>query len=104
VQLDFWENERDKNNQHRVELALLGFDGQEVNQPHSPMINWWFVSNIGFGRSGCYLSMLIISLRPGITKNPNHLLPGTSLGFETNIGGDEKGGFKVAKVNLSLPD
>jgi hypothetical protein len=39
------------------------------------------VSNIGFGRSGCYLSMLTISLKPGITRNPNHLLPGTSLGI-----------------------
>jgi hypothetical protein len=25
VQVDFWENERDKDNQHGVELALLGF-------------------------------------------------------------------------------
>jgi hypothetical protein len=24
-----------------VELALLGFDCQEANQPHSPMINRW---------------------------------------------------------------
>jgi hypothetical protein len=32
--------------------------------------------------SGCYLSMLAISLRPGITRNPEHLIPGTSLGFE----------------------
>jgi hypothetical protein len=31
--------------------------------------------------SGCYLSMLTISLKPGITRNPNHLLPGTSLGI-----------------------
>jgi hypothetical protein len=60
VQKDFGENKRDKDNQHGVELALLGFD-------------------IG---SGCYLSMLAISLRPGITRNPKHLLPGTSLGFD----------------------
>jgi hypothetical protein len=30
------ENERDKDNQHRVELALLGFDCQAANRPHSP--------------------------------------------------------------------
>jgi hypothetical protein len=53
--------------------------------------------------------MLAISLRPGIPKNPEHLLAGTSLGFEyikqgKYISGDERGGFKVAKVNLSLPD
>jgi hypothetical protein len=36
VQKDFGENVRDKYNQHRVELALLGFDCQEANQPHSP--------------------------------------------------------------------
>jgi hypothetical protein len=53
--------------------------------------------------------MLAISLRPGITRNPEHILPGTSLGFEyvkqgKYISGDERGGFKVAKVNLPLPD
>jgi hypothetical protein len=53
--------------------------------------------------------MLAISLRLGITKNPEHLLPGTSLGFEyikpgKYISGDERGGFKVAKVNLPLPN
>jgi hypothetical protein len=53
--------------------------------------------------------MLAISLRPGIPRNPEHLLPGTSLGYEymkqgKYISGDERGGFKVAKVNLPLPD
>jgi hypothetical protein len=36
VQEDFGENERDKGNRHRVELALLGFDCQAANRPHSP--------------------------------------------------------------------
>jgi hypothetical protein len=58
--------------------------------------------------SGCYLSMLAIFLRPGITRNPEHLLRGTPLGFEylkqgKYISGDERGGFHVAKVNLPLP-
>jgi hypothetical protein len=53
--------------------------------------------------------MLAISLKPGITRKPKHLLPGTSLGLEymkkyKYISGDERGGFKVAKVNLPLPD
>jgi hypothetical protein len=53
--------------------------------------------------------MLAISLIPGITRNPEHLLAGTSLGFEymkkdKYISGDERGGFKVAKVNLPIPD
>jgi hypothetical protein len=53
--------------------------------------------------------MLAISLRLGITRNPNHLLPGTSLGFEymkkgKYISEDERGGFKVAKVNLPLSE
>jgi hypothetical protein len=52
---------------------------------------------------------LAISLRPGITRKPKHLLPGTSLGFDyvkkdKYISGDERGGFKVDKVNLSLSD
>jgi hypothetical protein len=64
VQKDFGENEIDKDNQHEVELALLGFDCQAANRPHST--------------SGCYLSMLAISLRPGIKRNLKHLLPRTS--------------------------
>jgi hypothetical protein len=45
----------------------------------------------------------------GFTRNPKHLLPGTSLGFDymkqgKYISGDEKRGFKVAKVNLPLSD
>jgi hypothetical protein len=53
--------------------------------------------------------MLAISLKLGITRNPKHLLPGISLGFEymkkgKYISEDERGGFKVAKVNLPLPD
>jgi hypothetical protein len=43
------------------------------------------------------------------TINRQHLLPGTFLGFEymkqgKYISGDERGGFKVAIVNLPLPD
>jgi hypothetical protein len=53
--------------------------------------------------------MLAISLKLGITRNPKHLLPGTSLGFEymkegKYKSGDERRGFKVAKVNLPLSD
>jgi hypothetical protein len=108
VQVDFWKNERDKDNPYGVELSLLGFDCQEANQPH-PTHLWstgGVVSNIRFGRSGCYLSMLTISLKPGITRNLNHLLPGTSLGIwrKENLNEDERGGFKVAKVKLPLSE
>jgi hypothetical protein len=53
--------------------------------------------------------MLAISLRSGIPRNSEHLLPRTSLGYEymkqgKYISGDERGGFKVAKVNLPLLD
>jgi hypothetical protein len=52
---------------------------------------------------------MAISLRPCIPRNPAYLLPETSLGFEymkqdKYISGDERGGFKVAKVNLPLPN
>jgi hypothetical protein len=86
-----------------------------AKQPIDPthlMINWWCceaTSSSGDIGLECYLSMLAISLRLGITRNPEHLLVGTSLGFEymkqgKYISGDERGGFKVAKVNLPLPD
>jgi hypothetical protein len=86
-----------------------------ARQPIDPsylMINRWCceaTSGSGDIGSGCYLSMLAVSLRPGIPRNPEYLLPGTSLGFEymkqgKYISGDERGGFKVDKVNLPLPD
>jgi hypothetical protein len=76
------------------------------------MINRWCceaTSGAGHIGSGCYLSMLAISLRPGIRRNPEHLLRGTSLGIEylrqgKYISGDERGGFRLATVNLPLPD
>jgi hypothetical protein len=86
-----------------------------AKQPIDPsylMINRWCCeATLGSGDIGsrCYLSMLAISLRPGITRNPEHLLCGTSLGLEylkqgKYISGDERGGFHVTKVNLPLPD
>jgi hypothetical protein len=50
--------------------------------------------------------MLAISLRPGITRNPKHLLPGLPYDLKKSkyISEDERGGFKVAKVSLHLSD
>jgi hypothetical protein len=86
-----------------------------AKQPIDPsylMINRWCcesTSGAGDIGSGCYLSMLAISLRSGITRNPEHLLCGTSLGIEylrqgKYISGDERGGFRLATVNLPLLD
>jgi hypothetical protein len=86
-----------------------------ARQPIDPlylMINRWCceaTSGSGDIGSGCYLSMLAISLWPGLTRNPEYLLRGTPLRFEylkqgRYISGDERGGFDVAKVNQPLPD
>jgi hypothetical protein len=80
--------------------------------PSYIMINRWCceaTSGSGDIGSGCYLSMLAISLRPRISRNPEHPLYVTPLGFEylkqgKYISGDERGGFHAAKVNLPLPD
>jgi hypothetical protein len=53
--------------------------------------------------------MLAIFLRLAIPINPEHLLAGPFLVFdymkkEKHISEDERGGFKVAIVNLPLPD
>jgi hypothetical protein len=76
------------------------------------MINRWCceaTSGVGHIGSGCYLSMLAFSVRPWIARNPDHLLRGTSLGIEylrqgKYISGGERGGFRLAMVNLPLPD
>jgi hypothetical protein len=97
-----------------IELNWL-YSALIARQPIYPsylMINRWcceVTSGSGDIGSVCYLSMLAISLRPGITRNTEYLLPGTPLGFEylkqgNYISGDERGGFHVAKVNLPLPD
>jgi hypothetical protein len=86
-----------------------------AKQPIDPSylkINRWCceaTSGAGDIGSGCYLSMLAFSLRLGITRNPEHLLRGTSLGIEylrqgKYISGDERGGFRLATMNLPLPD
>jgi hypothetical protein len=94
---------------NRLFLALIS---RQPIDPSYLMINRWCceaTSGSGDIGSGCYLSMLANSLRPGISRNPEHLLPGTSLGFEylnqgKYICGDERGGLNVAKVNLPLLD
>jgi hypothetical protein len=64
VQKDFGENDRNKGNRHRVELALLGFDCQAANRPPHLMINRWCCEatsgsrDIGSGvTSPCWLSL-----------------------------------------------
>jgi hypothetical protein len=58
-----------------------------ARQPIDPthlMINRWCCEATSGSRdigSGYYLSMLAISLRLGITRNLDHLIPGTSLGL-----------------------
>jgi hypothetical protein len=84
-----------------------------AKQPIDPsyLINHWCcepTSGMGDIGSGCYLFMLAISLRSGITRNPKHLLRGSSLGIEylrqgKYISGDERGDFRLATVNLPLP-
>lgn len=84
---------------------------QEIN-PTYIMINRWAceaVSGRGSIGSGCYLTMLAIALKPTIRRNPQLLLIGTSLGIDylrqgKYISGDEKKGFRVAVVNIPLPD
>jgi hypothetical protein len=57
---------------------------QPIDPTHLTINRWCCEATSGSGDigSGCYLFMLAISLKPGITRNPKHLLPGTSLGFE----------------------
>jgi hypothetical protein len=112
VQEDFGENKRDQDNRHGVELGLLCLIAKKPIDPTHFMINRWCceaTSGSGDIGSGCHLSMLAISLKPAIPRNPEHLLGGTSLGFDymkqgKYISGDERRCFKVAKVNLPLSD
>jgi hypothetical protein len=93
VQKDFGENERNKGNQHRVELALLGFDCQVANRPH-------------FGVLPLHVGYLF---ETGYYKepeaSPSRDLPRIEyMKKSKHISEDERGGFKVAKINLPLSD
>jgi hypothetical protein len=84
VQKDFGENERAKITNMELNWLYSALIGRQPIEPTHLMINWWCCEATSSSRdigSGCYLSMLAISLRPGITRNPNHLVPGTSLGI-----------------------
>jgi hypothetical protein len=79
---------------------------QAIDPSHLMINRWCCKATSGSGDigSGCYLSMLAISLRLGIPRNPEHLILGTSIGFDylkqgKYIIGDERGGFHVAEVN-----
>jgi hypothetical protein len=81
---DFGENERNKGNRHGVELALLGFDCQAANLPHSldqPVVLW---SNIEFGRYwfGVLPLHVVYLLKTGYYKEPEASPTRTSLRFE----------------------
>jgi hypothetical protein len=57
---------------------------QPIDPTHRKINRWCCeaTSDSGDIGLGCYVSMLAISLRLGIIRNPKHLLPGTSLRFE----------------------
>jgi hypothetical protein len=112
VQKDFGRMRETKVTDTELNWLYSALIARQPIDPSYLMINRWCCEATSGSRdigSGCYLSMLAISLRPGIPRNPEHLLPGTSLGFEylkqgKYISGDERGSFDVAKVNLPLPD
>jgi hypothetical protein len=93
VQKDFGENKRDKDNQHRVELALLGFDCQVSNRPHFRVLPL----HVGYlFETGYYKEP---------EASPSRDLPRIEYMKKSKyISEDERGGFKVGKVNLPPSD
>jgi hypothetical protein len=84
VQKYFGENERAKITNTKLNWLYSALIAMQPIDPTHLMINRWCceaTSESGDIGSGCYLSMLAISLRPGMTRNPKHLLPWTSLGL-----------------------
>jgi hypothetical protein len=112
VQKGIGEDEGDEGDRNGVELALLGFNCQAANRPLIPYDQPLVLrGNIGSGRYWFGVLPLYVGHLPtvGDHKNPEHLLRGTSLGIEylrqgKYISGDERGVFRLATVNLPLPD
>jgi hypothetical protein len=66
----------------KLNRLYSAFIARQPIDPSYLMINWWCceaTSGSGDIGSGYYLSMLAISLRPGITKNPKIFYPGLPL-------------------------
>jgi hypothetical protein len=77
-QNDFEENEGNKGDRHVVELLYSALIARQPIDLSYLMINRWCceaTSGSGDIGSGCYLSMLAISLRPGIPRNPSIFYP-----------------------------
>jgi hypothetical protein len=113
VQKDVGENEREtKITDMDLNWLYSALNAKQPIDPTHLIINRWCceaTSGSGDIGSRCYLSMLAISLKLAITRNPKHHLPGSSLISKymkqgKYISGDERGGFKVDKVNLPLLD
>jgi hypothetical protein len=81
VQKDFGENERDKDNQRGVELALLGFAGQPINPTHL-MNNRWCCEQHRIREIGLLPLHVGYLFKTGYYKEPESSPTRTSLRFE----------------------
>ena len=59
--------------------------------------------------SGCYLTLIARAMNPGLAVIQKCYVPGRDIGIEHlrqghYIGGDEKKGFTISEMDISLPD
>ena len=85
---------------------------KQVIDPTYIMVERWLCeasSGIGEGGSGCYLTMIARAMNSRLRVIQKFYVPGRDIGIDHlsqghYIGGDEKKGFTISEMDISLPD
>ena len=85
---------------------------KQVIDPTYIMVERWICeasSGTGEVGLGCYLTMIARAMNPGLRVIQKYYVPGRDIGIEHlrqghYIGGDEKKGFTISEMDISLPN
>ena len=85
---------------------------KQVIDPTNIMVERWLCeasSSTGEVGSGCYLTMIARAMNPRLRVIQKFYVPGRDIGIDHlrqghYIGGDEKKGFTISEMDISLPD
>ena len=106
------EDERIEGHRPRIKLDVCCIGEKQVIDPTYIMVERWICeasSGTGEVGSGCYLTMIARAMNPGLRVIQKYYVPGRDIGIEHlrqghYIGGDEKKGFTISEMDISLPD
>ena len=87
------------------------FRSQVIDPTYIMVERWICEASSGTGEvgSGCYLTMIARAKNPGLRVIQKYYVPRSDIGIQHlrqghYIGGDEKKGFTIFEMDISLPD